>query len=312
MLLVYIENYSLLTKIIGYLDEAKIRFTTDIKEYHNCHSMLIQTSTSKGINLINMMKNKKIIYLLYDEELKIYKNIKKYNQNSLTYKSKLYNKLNCCSSIITSHIYFKNILKGKYKGKFYIIPYENKEIITKNSLLKLYKIYKLNKKKTIITIIDKDYKLVNFIYDYANKYNNINIVYIGYKQEEYLNKNEQEKLNSMPKNIIKKYCTNPKDFEEIIRLSKVVIFNDNILEYFDYLNIIILLNKQLIIKNSDLCDKYFINSKNCYLYNNDEELSKKLEKYLKGDIGNLTYNTSKLIENNNYKEIINFIKKIFN
>ncbi len=64
MLLVYIENYSLLTKIIGYLDEAKIRFTTDIKEYHNCHSMLIQTSTSKGINLINMMKNKKIIYLL--------------------------------------------------------------------------------------------------------------------------------------------------------------------------------------------------------------------------------------------------------
>ena len=92
MLLVYIENYFLLTKIIGYLDESKVRFTTDIKEYHKCHSMLIQTSTSKGINLINMMKNKKIIYLLYDEELKIYKNIKKYNQNSLTYKSKLYNK----------------------------------------------------------------------------------------------------------------------------------------------------------------------------------------------------------------------------
>ena len=64
MLLVYIENYFLLTKIIGYLDEAKVRFTTDIKEYHKCHSMLIQTSTSKGINLINMMKNKKIIYLL--------------------------------------------------------------------------------------------------------------------------------------------------------------------------------------------------------------------------------------------------------
>ena len=116
----------------------------------------------------------------------------------------------------------------------------------------------------------------------------------------------------MPKNIIKKYCTNQKDFEEIIRLSKVVIFNDNILEYFDYLNIIILLNKQLIIKNSDLCDKYFINSKNCYSYNNNEELSKKLEKYLKGDIGNLTYNTSKLIENNNSKEIINLIKRVFN
>ena len=43
-----------------------------------------------------------------------------------------------------------------------------------------------------------------------------------------------------------------------------------------------------------------------------EELSKKLEKYLKGDIGNLTYNTSKLIENNNSKEIINLIKRVFN
>lgn len=302
MICVYIENYFLLTKIIKYLDDIKIKYTTDISNYQACHTLLISTSTSRGINLINNMKNKKIIYLLYDEEIKIYKNIKKYNQNSLKYKSKLYNKLNYCTNIITSNIYFKNILKNKYKGKFSIIPYENIKLLTRNNLIKTYKLYKLNKKKIIITIIDKDYKLINFIYEFVNKYPNISIIYIGYKQDEYLSLKEKEKLNNL-KNIIKKYYVEQKELEDIIRISKLVIFNNNILEFYDYLNIIILLNKQLIIKNSDLCDNNFINSKNCYLYNDNKELMIKIDKYLKGDIGNLTYDAYKLIENNDYSHI---------
>lgn len=309
MILVYIENYSLLTKIIEYLDDIKLEYTTNIKDYSKCHTLLISTITSRGINLMYSMKNKKIVYILYDEELKIFFNMKKYNQNSLNYKSKLYNKLNYCSNIITSNIYFKNVLKEKCSAKFSIIPYENKKLLTRNSLIKTYKLYKINKKKIIITIIDKDYKLINFIYDFVNKHPNITIIYIGYKQDEYLSLNEKEKLKVISKKIIKKYYIEQKELEEIIRISKLVIFNDNILELYDYLNIIILLNKQLIIKNNDLCDNYFINSKNCYLYNDNKELFNKIEKYLKEDIGNLTYNAYKLIENNNYN---NIIKKIYN
>lgn len=312
MVLVYIENYLLLTKIISYLEKIKVEYTTDIKDYNNCYTLLISSSTSKGLNLISSMKNKKIIYLLYDEEIKIYKNINKYNKNSVSYKSKLYHKLNYCHSIITSNIYFKNILKNKYRGKFYIIPYENKKLLTKSSLIKSYKTHKLNKNKTIITIIDKDYKLINFIYEFINKYPSMHIIYIGYKQDEYLSISDKNKIKNMPKNVIKKYYLEQIEFEEIIRISKLVIFNDNKLESFNYLNIIVELNKQLIIKNDDLCDKYFINSKNCYLYKDSKELINKIEKYLKGDIGNLTYNASKLIENNSFKEISNLFKKYLN
>lgn len=310
MTFVYIDDYNLLCKIINYLKLKKVNYTTDLEKIEACDNLLISSVSNKGLDVIKKMNSKKIIYILYPEELKILNNINNFNEYSLKYKSKIYNILNNCNIIITSMPYFKYILNKKIKCNFEIIPLENNNLITKKCLLKTYSNYKINKKKTTILVIDFKYRMLNNIYYLSNKYQNINFIYLGFKPDYLLPNSDKNIINKLPKNVTKVEYINQKQFEEIIRISKMVIFNDNILEKYFYFNIVSLLEKQLFIRKQELCYKLFINSKNCYIYETREELDKKIDKYLKNNIGNLSSNILNLFLDNSISKISDKFSKL--
>ena len=309
MTFVYIDDYSLISKIITYLNLKKIKYTTDLDELDNCENLLISSISNKAYEIMKRMSDKKIIFILYNEELKILNNINNYNQKSLKYKSKIYSLLNYADKIITSMPYFEYILKKKIKAKFEIIPFENINLITKKNLLMNYSKYKVNKKKIIVLIIDFKYKMISNTYLLANKYSDINYIYVGYKPDYLLSNSDKNIIKNMPKNVIKFVDIDQRKLEEIVRLSKLVIFNDNVLEKYSYLNTIMLISKQLVIKKQELCHNLFINSKNCYLFDNKDELIKRVQKYLKNEVANLSSNMLELIKDNNISKISDkFIK----
>lgn len=310
MTFIYIDDYNLVSKIITYLDGRKINYTTDLEKLSKCDKLLISSTSDKAINIIKQMSNKHIIYILYPEELKLFNHINNFNDYSLRYKSKIYSILNSCNVVVTSLPYFKKVLNKKVNSKFELIPLENNHLITKRSLLRTYTNYKINKKKSVILVIDFKYKMLNSIHLLASKYQNINFIYLGYKPDYLLSSSDKRIVHNMPRNVIKLMYTDQKKLEELIRISKFVIFNDNILDKQFYLNLIIQLEKQLFIKENDLCDKIFTNSKNCYTYKNRDELMKWVDKYLKGDIGNLASNMINIFGENNISKISDKFAKL--
>lgn len=310
MTFVYIDDYNLISKIVNYLNIRKIKFTTDLDKLNKCDNLLISSTSDKALNLIKQMNGKRIIYILYPEELKILNNINSFNDYSLKYKSKIYNILNSCNIVVTSMPYFKKVLNKKIKTDFEIIPLENDHLITKRSLIRTYTNYKINKKKSVILIIDFKYKMLNSVYLLASKYQNINFIYLGFRPDYLLSNSDKRIVHNMPKNVIELISTDQKKLEELARISKFIIFNDNVLEKYSYLNLIIQLEKQLFIKDSELCDNVFTNSKNCYIYRNGDELMKWIDKYLKGNIGNLSSNMINIFGDNNISKISDKFAKL--
>ena len=124
MILLYMENKNLMAKVITYLDNTKLNYTTDINEDYEF--ILVADLKQKTIEFIKeqFKLNKKIIFITYLEENKIYNSFKKNNKNSKIYLKKLYSVLRICYKIITSLPYFKkelsiNIKKTIYETKCY-------------------------------------------------------------------------------------------------------------------------------------------------------------------------------------------------
>lgn len=286
MNLIYIENKMLLTKIITYLDYGNILYTTDIhSEFSN---LIIAQNNKKTLELIK--RAKKVIYIAYLDELKISNNYLKKGKKYSNYKIKMKEFFNQCNLIVTSIPYIKKIINQK---KVTVIPIENLCIgLCKNKLFNL--------RKKAITIIDSDYKYLDICFELINKFSNFQYEFIGYNPN--VNKKNRMLLNDIPKNLkLYKYCNN-RILQNYINNSNLIIFFDNILESYDYLNICLNLKKNILLLNSELCYDYFFDNKNIYLFDIDN-IEKKLKRIINNRVCNLGIEGYNLVKNNNFEVI---------
>ena len=281
MLLVYIENKELLSQIVSYLDNTNINYTTDIND--NYDRILIAESNSKIKNIIDK-SNKKIVFITYLLEKDILNN--KINSNLIKI-------LNSCYLIITSLPSIKNILSEKVNCKIVIIEKEL-PIICFSKSNDIYNKYNINKRKKKITILDSNYNNINKVKDIAIKYPKYNFIYVGY--------NSKKNITNLPKNISLVKYYNIYILSDLFKISYLIVSFDTI--DIDYLNIILLLKKQFIIKQSKLYEDYLINSKNAYIFNDYDDLLIRLNKIFNNRVANLVENGYSLIKNNTFDEIV--------
>lgn len=283
MNLVYIENKDLLTKIVTYLDYGKIEYTTNINSEFKI--LIIAQNNRKSLELIN--KAKKVIYLSYLDETKIANSYIKKNKKYISYKNKMIEFFNRCNIVITSLPYLRKMIGIK---KALVIPQENLCIgLCKNKLFNL--------RKKVITIIDSNYKYLNVCFDLVNKFPNLQYELIGYGTN--LNKREWQLIGDIPSNLkLYKYC-NERLLQNYLNNSNLVIFFDNILENSNYLNICLNLKKNILLLSSELCNDYFIDNKNVYLFNT-QNLVKKFNRIISNRVCNLGIEGYNLVKNNTF------------
>lgn len=286
MHLIYIENKDLLTKMVTYLDYCNLEYTTDVNS--NFKTLIIAQNNKKSLELIK--RAKKVIYIAYLDELKISNSYLKKGKKYSIYKNKMLDFFTKCHLIITSLPALKKIMGNK---KVLTIPIENLCIgICKN------KIFNLGKK--VITIIDSNYKYLETCFELVNKFPNFQYELIGYNPN--LNKKEKALINDVPKNLkMRKYC-NERLLQNYISNSSLVIFFDNILDSFDYLNICLNLKKNLLVLDSELCRDYLIDNKNSYLFNIDNIL-KKFNRIISNRVCNLGIEGYNLVKDNTFINI---------
>ncbi len=290
MILVYIENKEILTKTISYLENANINYVTDIDlEYEY---ILLAEVNNKILKLIENKKNKKIIFITYLEEENILNN---------KISEKLKKLLNKSYKIIVSLPSIKKNLKKVTKNEIVIIEHELPIISISKSNSDIYNKYKISRRKKKIVLFDFDYNNIEIIYELAHQYKKINFVYVGFKPDYLLKEKQKDLLNNMPKNItyIKYY-----NFNILCDISKIsyLIISFNTID-INYLYMILLFKKQLLIKENNKYEDYLINSKNSYIFKDNKDLLIRLNKILDNRVSNLTDNGYLLIKNNTFNEI---------
>ena len=300
MILLYIENKKLLTKIINYIENAGISYTTDLNvefEY-----LIIAETSNKVLNFINndLYKNKKIIFITYLEEEKIIINSKKNKLNN----EKLFNLLNKCYKVIVSLPSIKNILKKIINTDIVVIEKELPIINISKSNNDIYNKYKISKRKKKITIIDLNYNNIKIIYELSLKYKKFNIVYVGFKPDYLIKENDLNLLYNMPKNVsfVKYYDFNV--ISDICKVSHLIINFEELNLDIKYLYMILLFKKQLLMKENILYSDYLINSKNSYLFKDNKDLLIRLGKIIDGRVSNLTDNGYLLVKDSTFNEIV--------
>lgn len=293
MYLVYIENKDLLTKIITYFDYVNILYTTDINDKYDF--LIVSQNNNKTLNL--MQRAKRTIYISYLDEIKIFKRFSKKNKKYDDYKNKMNTFFYKCNIIVTSLPYMKRLINHK---RVYVIPFENICIgLCKNKLFNL--------RKKNITIIDSDYKYLDIYFKLFNEFPNFQYQLIGFSSS--LNKKNKLLITDLPKNLaLYKYC-NDRVLQNYIDNSFLVIFFDNILESYDYLNICLFLKKNILLLNSDLCRDFLIDNKNIYLFD-ENSFVKKFNKIITNRVSNLGIEGFNLIKDNNFINISDKFCKI--
>lgn len=289
MLLVNIENKELLSLIVNYLDNTDLNYTTDINASYD--TIIIAEVNNKIIKFIEKENNKKIIFLTHLEEENILNN--KIND-------KLTKILNKCYLIITSLPSIKNIISKKINCNIVVIEKELPIICFSKSNSDIYNKYNINKRKKKILVFDFDYDNIEIVNDIAIKYPKYNFVYVGYKSLSKLkNKNI---FNKLEKNISLVKYYNFYILSDLTKISYLIInFSDLTI---DYLNMILLLKKQLLIKESKLYEDYLINSKNSYIFKDNNDLLIRLNKIIEGRVANLVDNGYLLVRDNTFDEIV--------
>lgn len=276
-MLIYIENKDLLSLIVSYLDYKKVCYFTDVNSGFDI--LVIAQYSSKTLNLVK--KAKKVIFISYLVEEKIYNNYLKCNE--------LVSFINKCDVVISSLPFFKSLFSVK---KFVFIPRKN--LCVSKCKKNIFK-----SKKKVITIIDSDYKYLNIIDNIVS--NNFGIAFnlIGFNCNlSYKNKKILDSLSNSI-NLIKYFNVN--NFNELINDSFLIIFFDDILSSFDYLNICICMKKNIMLLDSDLYNNYFINNKNIYLFG--DNYNKVLDKIISNRVSNLGDASYNLVVDNDIKHL---------
>lgn len=293
MILVYIENKELLTKIISYLDKTELKYTTDFNSEYDY--IIISSFRNKILNFINNinLKNKKIIYLTYLDEDKIINN--KMNEE-------YYNLLDKCYKIIVSLPSIKKFLETKIKSNISIIEKELPIININKKDSDIYNRYNISKRKKKILLLDFNYKNIDTIYEIAINNSNYNFIYVGFKSDYQINNKSLTLLYNMPNNVTMIKYYDLSILTDLIKLSYLIINFEKI--EIDNIYMIFLLKKQLLTKYDKLYEDYLINSKNSYIFKNKKELILRLNKILNDRVANLSDNGYFLIKDNTFNNIV--------
>lgn len=300
MNLIYIEKKELLGEIITYLKESKTPYTTDIDV--DIDTVLFAELTPRIIKKMEYYKElgKKIIFILYLEEDKIYIQSKLNNKVSKNYMKKINHIINISDTVVASLPFFKNL----FGDKVVIIEHILNSFSISKQTNEILKKYSLKRRKKKILIFDFDYHYLDYIESVVEKYPKLEYIYLGLKPNYLLTFKNKKKLKNLEEKVTFIPYYNLNAIIDFIQLSDMIINFEDINLKRSYLYIIFLLKKELIMKQSSLFEDYLINSKNVYTFKTKDGLLKKLNKIEHDRLGNLTDNAYDIIRSCSEMEII--------
>ena len=293
MVFVYIEDYSFLTKIIYYLDMASINYTTDLDS--DFSYILFAEVNMKTLKMMDEYPDKKFIFITHIEENKIFHHFTSNNKRSTTIKNKYHSIFKRCYKLIVSLPYFKNLFLNDCHF-IDVIPKTLPIINISRSTKDIYEKYELKKRRKKIVIMDINYDYISYLHDLSYRYPKFDFIYIGYKSKYLLTKKEKSLISDM--NINVKYIpyVDLNIFSDLCKVSYMVIdFNSYILDR-NYLYMILLLKKQLMLYENVLYDDFLIPSKHAYFFKDKDELFLRFDKIIQTRVMNLSENGFDLIK----------------
>ena len=307
MVFVYIENKKFLSKIITYLENANVLFTTD---FNNDYDIVLVAEINK--RTMKLVKNsyllkKKVIFISHLEENKIISNYDLHNKYSIEYRSTLYNFLNMCDLIIVSLPYFKTLLNKKIKRNIIVIERELEPINLKVDS-NIYVRYNLSKRKKKVLYLDSKYEYLSEFFQIALANPKIEFIMLGFIPDYYLSEHKKHLLMNIPSNVKSIKYYNDSSLIELLKVISSVIYVDKVVD-INLIYKILFLKKNLIVKENKIFDHHLIDNKNIYLFDKNN-LVKKVCKLLDGSIANLTLDGYDLVKNNKLNDIIIKINNI--
>lgn len=301
MMLVYIQNRNFLTKIVECLDVAKITYTTDTNAPYSY--ILVADMTHKTEKFIMEHLDKKVIFITQLEEYKMYNSLTANNKESRSYQLKMNRFLKLCHKIITSSLYLQQEFLKKHINVQYI-PVALPVITISSNNREIYERYNLPKRRKKIIIVDILYKHIDTLFLLSEKYPKYHFIYIGYEAGYNLSARQKNFLKMMSDNISYVKYVDLSIFSDICKLSSIVIYFETFILPREYLYIPILFKKILLVEDILWYQNFLINSKNAYLFNNNDSLILKFSKIIEGRVMNLTERAYELIQECDYTSVI--------
>lgn len=300
MNLIYIEKKELLGKIITYLKENKTPFTTSLEE--EIDTVIFAEATPRMIKKMEYYKEqgKRIIFILYLEENKIYIQSKLNNKTSQNYMKKIFRIVKLSDIVISSLPFFKNL----FGDKVTIIEQEFNSFPLTRQRNDILKKYSLKKRKKKVLIFDFDYHYLNYIEEVVEKYPKLEYIYLGLKPNYLLSLKNQNKLKKLEEKVTFIPYYNFNIITDFIQISDLILDFEDINLEMKYLYIIFLLKKEFLMKQTSLYEDYLTNSKNIYTFKTKDGLLKKLNKIEYDRLSNLTENAYDLVRNCSDIEIL--------
>lgn len=302
MILVLIEDRAFLTRIVSYLDEINLPYTTDLEAEYEI--LVIAECSNKVKKFIQERNTQKIIFFTALEESRILKYSKKQTKTGKNYLLHLQQLCNKCTRIVVTMPSIASLLKKKTKREILILPRELPAINISKSNKDIFDKFHLSKRNKKVLIMDLYYEYLEEVSLLALKYPKCQFVLIGYQVEYLLSSKNKERLHTLPNNVVKQKYLDFNLYSDLCKIAWLVIYFHHADFNMHYLDITLLFKKQLLLENDLYYQDYFINSKNAYLFQSKEELLLRFKKIIEERVANLTDNGYELIVKNSHKEIL--------
>lgn len=302
MILVLIENRTFLTKVLSYLDEINLPYTTDIEAEYEV--LVIAECSNKVKNFIQERNPKKIIFFTVLEESKILRYSKRQTKTGKNYLLQLQQLCNKCTRIVVTMPAISNFLKKKIKREILTLPRELPIIAISKSNKDIFNQFHLVKRSKKILVIDLYYEHLKEVNILALKYPKCQFILVGYQVEYLLSSKNKEYLHTLPSNVVRQKYFDINLYSDLCKVSWLVVYFYHADLNMQYLDVTLLFKRQLLLENHFYYQDYFVNSKNAYMFQTMEELLLRFKKIMEERVANLTDNGYELITKNQHKEIL--------
>lgn len=284
MIFVYIENHSFLSKVIQYLKNADIPYTTDLNK--DFSYILLAELNSKTIKFVDQYSDRRVIFMTHLEENKIFHHFISNQKRSRTSRNRYHSFFHRCYKLIVSLPYFKTLFKNDC-NQIDVIPFELPMINISRNTKDIYEKYHLSKRRKKIIVIDFYYEYISYMYDMVVRYPKFDFIYVGYQSSYLLTKKEDGMLNDLSSNVFYIPYIDFNMFSDLCKVSYMVIDFTSYLLDRAYLYMTFLLKKQLLLFDVSLYEDFLVPSKHCYMFKTKEELFLRMDKIIDERVMNL-------------------------
>lgn len=300
MLLLQIKNKEWLTRMVSYCDKAGIEYTTNTESHYD--KILFMEFTTSVLSKIKD-SSKKVFFLSYLEEERLYQMVSKRNSRARAYQAKARSFFKYCDLIVVSQNGIKQFIQKLSSCTSVIIPYELPVINVSLTRKEFYHTYPLAKRTQKILVFDSEYRSLKWVNELASRYPKYQILYFGYAPESDLTESKRQLLHHLKENILLIKYYDFFIFSDFVKLSSMVILMDTILDHA-YLDLILYFCKPFLMNESSFYNDYFIDSKNCYTFTSGNRMLEKMSGMISGKLPNLTESGYQLIKENSENEIV--------